>query len=314
MSSVYFRNTRSGKKGHRQPRPRHFKYSTSAAGPYAIEPSDSVLWALGCVASGLTGSNVALDRDLREYLVLGSWSGLGASCVAFTHTPELVSAMVSVRGVPPGDVRSAVDNVCAANPGANAPSVVEHSKEHMSGGRVTRNTVVQVSGRLAPHVADELKRTFGDTAKCDMTFCNMTQAHLCFCVTVPSGTYIRTMSPGSLHMLSEAFPPWSACISQPVAPYYKIVCEPDANGFRMSANKNSCCMLYADGRMRFQGAVRDCARAAAALREALATMMISQHCKVFLSRLVEHLLDDEGEEEEASQVSGTTSTPGSFQR
>lgn len=153
------------------------------------------------------------------------------------------------------------------------------------GGCTVRNTVVQVAGRLAPHVVDVIKTRYGNGAKCDITFCNVTQAKLCFCITIPSGTYVRTLFPGSLHMLSVVFPPWLACISQPSALYYKILRAPESEGFRTQVNKNSCCMLYADGRMRFHGAIRDCARMVIAIREALYHAMLGQYCKGFLSRL-----------------------------
>lgn len=49
--------------------------------------------------SWAVGEDIGLSSDVREYLVLGSWVGSGMSCVAFTRTPELVSAMVSIRGI-----------------------------------------------------------------------------------------------------------------------------------------------------------------------------------------------------------------------
>lgn len=310
MTSVYFRNTRSGKKGDRQPKPRQFKYNIPATGPYALEPTPCSIDVLSSIASGATGKDIRLDPRLRENLIMGSWLGSGISCVAFTKVPELVTSMVSIRGCTKGAVEAAVFNVCSSNPGANAPSVMEHTKNHQSNGRMVRNTVIQVSGRLAPHVADAVKTVSSENVKCDVTFCNATQAKLCFALTLPSGTYTRTLSPSSLYLLSSSFPAWSGCISQPSAPYYKILCEPPTGCFRTSANKNSCCMLYADGRMRFQGTVADCSRTAAALREALDTLMMGPHCTAFLSRLSEHVLQDEEAQEVATLASETTSVRG----
>lgn len=313
MALVYFRNTRSGKKGNKQPKPRYFKYNTPATGPYEVQPSQCALSVLSSIASHAVGDTVELNPDLREHIVMGSWSGAGTSCVAFTKVPELVTSMISIRGSSLGSVESAVTKVCASNPGVNAPYVTEHAKEHVVNGRMVRNSVIQVLGRLAPHVIDTMKENTCDSMKYDITFCNATQAKLCFCLTLPSGTHIRTLSPGSLYILSSAFPQWSACISQPSAAYYKILCEPLAGCFRTSANKNSCCMLYADGRMRFQGAVEDCARAADALREAINTVMTGHQCTTFLSRLVEHELSDMEEAGVGAPMSETTSVRGSSQ-
>ncbi|KAL3440023.1 hypothetical protein BJX65DRAFT_291236 [Aspergillus insuetus] len=312
MASIYFRNTRSGKKSNRQPRPRQFKFGLPAVGPYGLRPSACGAEVLGELASGLAGRAVVLDVDIREHIVLGSWMGSGMSCVAFTKVPELVSAMVGIRGVDSDDVNDAVTTVCTENPGANAPNVIEHTKDHRIGGRMARHTVIQVSGRLAPHVSDAVRAKHGDSAKREVTFCNATQARLCFCITTPTGTHVRTLSPGALHMLAQTFPSWSTCIPQPTAAYCKIVCEPEASNFRSTPNKNSCCMLYADGRMRFQGNVRDCRRVAAALRESIATMMTDQDCKQFLCRLAPHELCDEEGAELATLASETTSVRGSY--
>lgn len=311
MTSVYFRNTRSGKKGNKQPKPRHFKYNTPATGPYDVQPSKCVLTVLSSIASQAVGDTVNLDPDLREYMVMGSWSGAGISCVAFTKVPELVTSMISIRGSSLDAVESAVTKVCASNPGVNAPYVTEHAKEHLTNGRIVRNSVIQVSGRLAPHVVDVMKVDGNSDMQYDITFCNATQAKLCFCLTLPSGTYIRTLSPGSLYLLSTSFPQWAACISQPSAAYYKILCEPLPGCFRTSANKNSCCMLYADGRMRFQGVVEDCARTAGALREAISNVMTGHHCTTFLSRLVEYEMSDMEEVGVGVPMSETTSVQGS---
>lgn len=313
MTSVYFRNTRSGKKGNKQPKPRHFKYNTPATGPYDVQPSECVMSVLSSIASQAVGDSIELNPDLKEYMIMGSWSGAGTSCVAFTKVPELVTSMISIRGSSLEAVEGAVTSVCASNPGVNAPYVTEHAKEHLVNGRVVRNSVIQVSGRLAPHVVDAMRSAGDNSMKYDITFCNATQAKLCFCLTLPSGTHVRTLSPGSLYLLSTAFPQWSACISQPSAAYYKILCEPLPGCFRTSANKNSCCMLYADGRMRFQGVVEDCARTAAALREAINNVMTGPHCTTFLSRLVEHEMSDIEEAEVGALMSETTSVRGSSQ-
>lgn len=311
MASVYFRNTRSGKKGNKQPKLRHFKYNTPAIGPYAVQPSECVLSVLTTIASEAAGKDVRLDPDLREHVVLGSWSGSGASCIAFTRIPELVTAMISIRGCSRDTVDHAVGQVCSSNPGVNAPSVMEHAKEHVIDGKLVRHSVIQVSGRLAPHVVDALRVSGAPSFRHEVTFCNATQAKLCFCITLPSGTHIRTLSPGSLHLLSSSFPQWAGCISQPAAEYYKIICEPLQGCFRTSANKNSCCMLYADGRMRLQGIVEDCARTMAALRFALNTLMTGSRCTAFLSLLVEHPLSDTEEAGEGAPMSDTTSMRGS---
>lgn len=311
MDSIYFRNTRSGKKGNRQPKPKQFKFNIPAIGPYAVDPTPCSMEVLSSIASAAVGESITLDPRLRETMVMGSWHGSGMSCVAFTKVPELVTCMVSIRGCTMGAVEAAIFNVCSMYPGVNAPSVTEHVKQHHAGGRSIRNTVIQVSGRLAPHVVDAVKAISSESVKCDVTFCNATQAKLCFAVTLPTGTYSRTLSAGSLHLLASSFPSWSGCISQPTAPYYKILCEPPTGCFRTSANKNSCCMLYADGRMRFQGSVPDCSRTAAALREALDTVMMGSYCKAFLSHLTEHVLEDEEAGEAVAPASEMTSMPAS---
>ena len=284
---VYFRNTRSGKKGHRQPRTQDFKYTSSGHTAPDAPRSECGLRVLRRLLGSIVTEEPSTVLGLNEYVTLGSWSGGGCSCVCFMRIPELVTCMVSVRNCGVERVHSAVQRVCSENTGCNAPMVKEHNREHWMHGVLWRNSVIQISGKLAPSVVDVLQESGDTDVKCDVTFCNATRSTLGFSLTLPHGTHMRTMSPGAALMLSSCFPAWSACIEQPSAPYYKILCEPTATSDTTSGG-NSCCMLYTSGRVRLQGTVDGCARTLAALAEALRTLMSSDSSKPFLCRLTSY--------------------------
>lgn len=294
---IYFRNTRSGKKSNKQPTTA-FKFS---GGPEAEGRDDHVpcyplpahtLSVINPIISALCAESIGDHSETRLQHVLASWVG---SCVPVTLSikyPVLVTSMVNIRNCSRDTVSACIRVVSDANSKYNAPTLSNRGSRACSSFSVS-----QVSGKLATEVAAEAERvTMGDCI-CTVTSCNVTQTELIFTLTLENGTHLRCLGMESLSILSRYTPASATCLLCPSNDSYKLVVS--SLGSFSGRPDGSCMLMFAGGRVRFQGTPTGCARTAAAFRDTVLRLMSSRQAGEFMMTLTRHSLPSEHTSEEA---------------
>lgn len=230
-------------------------------------PSSSIV-LLKNVISALTGEEAVIGVENRDVHVIGAWvGGLDSMVRCCFIQPELTSAVCSVPLNTYARYEMAKNIVCDSIPGATPCTVKSATK------------VVQISGRLAPYVVDEV-----GVINC-WTFANIAKSKILFVCTDNNGSHILTLSSKSMQMVKEYMPLGSVCVYDVKTSGYKITVSPKGSGDMRAANKNTCMIVYGDGAFKFLGIPSDMSAVATSFRKAITSIMSSMQHSMFITSL-----------------------------